>query len=278
MRAGFHLLALALVPAVVSASEAGARLAPGYSAASIVCLATGSSADLAPNSLAAIYGENLASVTRARLDGDIAAGILPYVLSGTGVTVKVNGLLAAVEYVSPQVVVFIVPPELIAGPVTLVLTRNALSGPAVRTELKAIAPALLPFETGRPLARHAASMEWVTRDSPVRAGEEVIFYATGLGPTVPPQVNRRLANEASPLATSNWAVLLDAAPMDAALISYAGVTEGQAGIYELRLRLPESVHPDAELRLSVDGALSQAGMRLWVEQPKPAEPALRSML
>ncbi|MGC4048654.1 MAG: hypothetical protein QM757_03890 [Paludibaculum sp.] len=85
----------------------------------------------------------------------------PYQLSGTGVVVKVGGLLAPVEYISPEVVTFLVPSELRAGPVNVVLTYNFLSGPTIRVQLLPAAPAWFLMETGFVLARHSDSMEWV---------------------------------------------------------------------------------------------------------------------
>jgi len=274
MRLGTLTLALALVPAVAPASDPGARTAPNYTAASIVSLATGRAGELAPNTLAAIYGDNLATATRARQPSDVAAGTLPYVLPGTGVTVKVNGLLAGIEYVSPEAVVFIVPPDLVAGNATVVLTRNAQNGPGVKTTLKTVAPALLPLESGHPLARHAETMDWITAGNPAVADEEIILYATGLGPTAPPQTNRRLASEPSPLA-SELAVLIGDTAVDSADVSYVGVTEGTAGIYEIRLKLPASVGAGAEVLIRIGDAKSQSGMRLWVSETQPVESEAR---
>ncbi len=268
MRPGPILLALALLPVAIPARDPDSRQAPAYSAASIVNLASGRMADLAPNTLAVIYGDQLASTTRSRQDSDLQGVILPYVLSGTGVTVKVNGLLAGIEYVSPDAVVFIVPPELDPGPALIVLTRNALNGPSVLTELKPTAPALIPFENGRPLARAGSNLEWITAARPLAPGDEVILYGTGLGPTIPPQTNRRVASAPAAIQDA-LRIQLDGADLDPRCLSYAGVSQGVAGIYEIRFTLPPFYQPDPEVRLFIGEQGTQPGLRLYTQPPPP---------
>lgn len=265
--------ALACVATVLFASDSGIRQAPSYSAATIVNLASGRAGELAPNTLAVIFGRELATVTRARQASDLQGGLLPSVLPGTGVTVRVSGLLAGVEYVSPEAVVFVVPADLMAGPATVVVTRNALSGPAIRVSLQARAPALLPYEEGYVLARHAEDGAWVSREQPARPGEEVILYATGMGPTNPPQENRKVASERDALEEADEVVLevggWELAPGG---MTYVGVSPGTAGIYEIRLILPEGLESDPEVRLRLGGKESQEGLRLLAKPggPPPA--------
>lgn len=272
--------ALACLAAVLSASPPpGERQAPSYSAASVVNLASGRAGDLAPNTLAAVYGDDLASTTRARTDADLQNGILPSVLPGAGVTVKVNGLLAALEYASPAVVVFVVPPELLPGPAQIVVTRNALNGPTVKFQLKDIAPALLPLEQGRLLARRASDNVWITAQNPAAPGQEIILFATGLGPTLPPQTNRKVAPERSAIALeSDLSVLIDGSPLPRASILYAGVSPGTAAIYEIRILLPQSLASAPEIQISLGGQTTESGAFLhFLSEPQPAAPAPRSI-
>ncbi len=259
--------ALACVATVLFASEPGLRQAPSYSASSIVNLASGRERELTPNTLAAIFGHELATVTRARRETDLRGGMLPYVLPGTGVTVKVNGLLAGMEYVSPEVVVFVVPADLLPGPATVVLTRNALNGPLARVTLDAVAPALLPYQEGRALARHGQDGNWVTEEEPAQPGEEVVLYATGLGPTNPPQANRKVASERDELeAAGQLGVQLGGRELEARQLVYAGVTPGAAGIYEVRFVLPRGLGRDPEVRIRLGERPSQEGLRLFAAE------------
>jgi uncharacterized protein (TIGR03437 family) len=237
-----------------------------------VNLASGRAGDLAPNTLAAIYGRELSAGTRARAEADLQAGLLPYVLPGTGVTVKVNGLLAGVEYASPEVVVFVVPAELLPGPAQVILARNALSGPVVRVELLAAAPALMIYEGGWVLARHAGDLSWVTSEAPTRPGEEVVLYATGLGPTVPPQMNRRVVSERSEIeGLSGLRVVVGEEVLDPSQVVYAGVTPGMAGLYEIRLVLPRSTGEDPGIGIQLGDRKGQQRLRIYTRvQPEAA--------
>ena len=267
-------VALAFLAAVVSASESGQRLAPTYSNATIVNLASGRAGDLAPNTLAAIYGRELSAGTRARDAADLQAGLLPYVLPGTGVTVKVNGLLAGVEYASPEVVVFVVPAELLPGPAQVVLTRNALSGPVVRVELRAAAPALMPYEEGWALARHAGDLSWITAIAPARPGGEVLLYATGLGQTVPPQLNRRVVSERSAIeGLAGFQVVVGEEVLDPSQVVYAGVTPGMAGLYEIRFVLPRSAGEDPEIGIQLGDREGRRRLRVYTRVQPGAAPA-----
>ena len=71
---------------------------PSYSAASIVNAADNLAGPLAPNTIATIYGTGLAYGTKWLTADDIRAGLLPTVLPGTGVRIKVGGIPARLEY------------------------------------------------------------------------------------------------------------------------------------------------------------------------------------
>src|SRR5262249_12346452 len=82
---------------------------------------------LVPGSWAQVQGTNLSSVTRIWNDSDFAGlgNTLPSKLSG--VEVKVNGVSAAVYYVSPTQISFQVPSGILNGPAGNVLVSNPVS-------------------------------------------------------------------------------------------------------------------------------------------------------
>jgi len=264
---------LAAAACAILAAPPDERWAPAYGPTSIVNLASGLP-ELAPNTLAVIYGDNLSSTVASRMDAAPNAAVLPTVLAGSGVTVKVNGLLAAIEYVSPAAVVFIVPPELMPGPASIVLTRNGLNGPSVRVQLQEAAPALMPLESSWALARDAVSVEWRTPELPAAPGDEVILYGTGWGEVIRRLINLQPAVTRSELrARSSLRVYLEGMEAPQSSISYAGVCPGTAGIYEIRFRLPDWVPDDPEIRLSIGGRLTQPGLRLRVARAGLQPPA-----
>lgn len=246
------------------------RQAPSYAAASVVNLASGQSSWIAPNTLVALMGRDLSSSTRARQDSDLSGGVLPLSLPGTGVTVTVNGLLTPVEYVSPDVVVFAVPAEFAPGPASIVLTHNGLAGPNVRVDLKPYAPELFESSNGWVLARHASSMRWVSDAEPAAPSDEVILYATGLGPTTPPQLSRRPPRSASPLADpSLLAVRVGGAGVPTQRITYAGATEGLPGMYEIRLKLADFTEDDPQVEIAMDEIACVRSLRLHLRNHLP---------
>ncbi|WP_321476266.1 hypothetical protein [uncultured Paludibaculum sp.] len=275
----YPLLALAFLACAVIGRSQSPRPAPSYSADSIVNLASGERGRLAPNTLAAIYGRNLAPYSRARVEGDLKGGVLPYQLPGTGVTVKVSGLLAPVEYISPEVVTFLVPSELRPGPATIVLTYNSLNGPIVRVQLAPTAPAWFLMETGLVLGRHRDSMEWIDHKNPARPGEAVIVYAAGLGDTEPVLPYREFPRDPVPLAAApSVRLTLAGRDLDPARILYIGLTPGFPGVYQVDLVLPDDLPQDPELVLEVSGDQTASGacLRFQPTPPQPDAPPLRS--
>lgn len=260
---GRRLCALfAAAACAVLAAPPGERWAPAYSQSSILNLASGLP-ELAPNTVAVIFGNALSPFVASRTEAAPNAAVLPTTLPGTGVTVKVNGILAAIEYAAPNAVVFIVPPELIAGPATIVLTRNGLNGPAVRVTLQEAAPGLLPLDSYWAMTRDAATLEWRLPERPAAPGSEIILYGTGWGQTLRRSINLQPVTRPSELKDRGLLrVLLDGIEVPPDHVSYAGVSPGTAGIYELRFRLPGWTPEDPEIRIAIGDRLSQEGLRL----------------
>lgn len=260
----------------VLAAPPSERWAPAYSQASILNLASGLP-ELAPNTVAVIYGDALSPAVSSRAEAAPNAAILPTVLPGTGVSVKVNGILAAIEYAAPDAVVFIVPPELVAGPASIVLTRNGLNGPTVRLTLQEAAPGLLPMEANWAMARDAETLEWSLPERPLAPGAEVVLYGTGWGRTLRRSINLQPVSVPSEIkARDSLRVYLDGREVPPDLISYAGVSPGTAGIYELRFRLPEWTPEDPEIRIAIGGKFSQEGLRLRAAPSGLQPPELRA--
>src|ERR1700733_3004258 len=101
----FLLAALAVGPLLADSTcpLAGQTAgAPCYTAASIANSASNLAGPYSPNSFLSIYGIDLSYVSRAIGPGDINAGQLPWVLTGTEVSVLIGGISAYMYYVSPN--------------------------------------------------------------------------------------------------------------------------------------------------------------------------------
>jgi uncharacterized protein (TIGR03437 family) len=259
MRALVVLTVALILPAILPAE------APLYSAASIVNAADNQPGTLAPNTLATIYGKNLAYGTRALTPDDIRGGVLPTVFPGTGVRVLIGALPANLYYVSPTQINFLVPPNLLPGSVNLYVAVDGLAGPPVSIQLAASSPALFQLDQQNVIAtRPDGSL--ITTSAPAQPGDTVVLYATGLGQTAPPAVYGMLPTQAAILKPGgDFSVQLDGSAVDASAVSYAGVAPGFAGLYQINLTLPASTGGNPEIRIGLAGSSSPSGLRLAVQ-------------
>lgn len=264
MSAAFLLLAALFFRSCLWAEENKAP-PPTFSTDSIVNSANGSAASLAPNTLASIYGSNLSySIASVSLD-QVGAGKLPATLGGVSVTVA--GVFAALLYVSPSQVNFVIP-NLLSGEADVSLVREAVAGPKARINLIDAAPALFVIDSGRVAATHADGTV-ISPDAPARRGEIIVLYGTGMGVTNPRQVDGVIPRSAARIVLMDGLrVLLDGELQPIESVTYAGITPGYPGLYQINLRVPEKiVRETPEVRIVLGDQISQSGVALPVEPP-----------
>lgn len=235
--------------------------APCYTEAGIVNGASFVAGSLAPNTLASIYGSDLAWTPRPLVAEDILGGRLPVSLGG--VTVHVGAYQAPLYYVSPTQINVLIPANLRPGEHVIRVVRDGWAGPAARIRLSDVAPALFLFDEHTPVATRP-DFSVITPDSPAAAGEYVILWATGLGETVPyVRSYDELPLSAAPLARRNeFQVLVDGQAVDSSRIDYAGVAPGFGGLYQINFRLPETLSANPEVRIALGTSFSPSGIRL----------------
>ena len=237
--------------------------APAYTASSIVNSASGVSSILVPNGLATVYGTNLSAITQALTAADIKGGELPYTLTGTGVSVLVNGLRAHVMYASPSQVNFLVPSLLPPGSAMVEVVRSGVTGGAVRLLVAPASPGLFLLKPGVAVATRADGSV-LTESSAAEPGQFVVLYATGLGETAPSAEYGYVARAAAWVSKrEEFRVVLDGRTL-AEGVYYAGVTLGFGGLYQVNLQLPDWVGPNPEVRILCGDAASPAGVRIPV--------------
>ncbi len=102
---------------------------------------------------------------------------------------------------------------------------------------------------------------------PVRAGELLILWATGLGPTTPPVPTGDLPDFVS-FALFPVRVLLNGEAIPDALILYAGQAPGFAGLQQINILLPpEAPTGEVLVTVEVEGVSSQPGMTVSIDPP-----------
>jgi uncharacterized protein (TIGR03437 family) len=249
-------LALFTALCTLGVNQPTPRAAPYYSTASIVNAADNQSGELAPNAIGTIYGTNLAYSTSALTSADIHGGLLPIMLGPSETTVFINHSPAALYYVSPTQINFLVPPDLLPGPATVYVVVDSWRGPIISLTLAPAAPGLFQLDVQNVIATRADGSV-LTPSAPGLPGEVIVLWATGLGATSPPADGFHLPTSAAPLvATAEISVLLDGVALPRSAIFYAGVSPGFCGLYQINLTLPVSIHQNPEIRVKVDGALS----------------------
>lgn len=264
-------LLFVLAAQLLSASTPTSRQAPIYSAATVLNAATNQVTPLAPNGIFSLYGRDLAFVTRAIGPEEIRADLLPTTLQGTGVRITIENYAVPILFVSPSQINFIVPPNIRPGRVTLKLFREGIVGPGVVLELADAAPGLFQFPPSGPegpsyAIATTATGALIDEKNPAKAGEVIILYANGLGQTDPRMLEGRLARAAAWIAKrTEFRVTLQGSELPAGSVLYAGLAPGFAGLYQINLRLPETLPQNAELLLTIGAQRSAANVRLFTQ-------------
>ena len=236
-----------------TSSEPPQNPPPTYAASSIVNAATPRVGQLAPGTLATLYGSHLALTTRAVTPDDIRSGALPTVLPGTGVRVAIGITQVPLLYVSPTQINFLVPAGIATGPSELRVWLEARAGSAVQIVIGEVSPALFQAD---PEFAVSASRGGVTT-----------LYATGLGRTTPRLLNGELAKGPAPLERlDSFRVEIGGVELPPDAVLYAGAAPGFAGLYQINVRLPEGMQGDPEIRISVSGFKSPTGVKLQMSR------------
>lgn len=233
---------------------------PAYAADTIANSAANIVDWYSSNSFISIYGMNLAFTTREITRTDIAAGVLPTALPGTGVRVVINSILAYVYYVSPRQVNVLIP-SLTPGPATLQLEVNGIAGPEVRLLLRDTAPGLFTFADGATVIGVHGDWSLITSDAPARAGEEIVIFATGLGVTTPATPSGQIPQGARQIKDhANFKVWLNGTALEPEAVDYVGGAPGYAGVYQINITLPVTLASDIgrnpEVRISTGAVIS----------------------
>jgi uncharacterized protein (TIGR03437 family) len=236
--------------------------APSYSDAGIVHIGNYAPGPFAPNSILVIFGTNLARSAQGITAADIKDNRLPSELNYTRVFVDDSAV--PLFYVSPGQVNFMLPATLDYKQAVVRVVREGLTGPEVKIPIVNAAPALFATEAGYAISTHGDG-SLVAKETPARAGEEIVVWATGLGRTSKSPATGEIPVYVSQLLdTSALKIALGVATVDRSLIRYAGLTPYSAGLYQINLVIPPNPPADPEIRVSINEQSSPAGLKLAV--------------
>ncbi|HEX3821678.1 MAG TPA: IPT/TIG domain-containing protein [Candidatus Sulfotelmatobacter sp.] len=224
-----------------------------------------------------IYGSNLASGTA------VWDGTFPTSLGGT--SVKVNGKAAYLWYVSPGQINMQAPSDTATGTVPVVVTTAKGSASSTVT-LGQFAPSFLLLDTEHVtgiilradgsgaygggtydiLGPTGSALGYPTVAA--AAGDSVVLYGVGLGPTAPTILAGQPFSGAAPTIAE---VLL--------LINNVGVTPSfaglsSAGLYQANFTVPSGLgNGDVSLQASVGGLQTPSGVVLSLQNPVAVAPS-----
>lgn len=227
---------------------------PSYTLDGLVLAATQTSAPLAPNTLATLYGSNLSFTTRAVGPSDLSGGMMPTNLDG--VVVYINSSPAPLFFVSPGQINFLVPYDISGVTATLTVNRQNIVGPHLTVPLALTNPAFFVWNGNLAVAEHADGT-LITPTAPASAGEVVVFYAAGLGRTSPDSQTGRIISAAAPLYyASQFQISVGGVSCPQSSVLYAGAAPGFAGLYQINLRLPDPLPANPQIRISIGAQTS----------------------
>lgn len=228
----------------------------------------------APGTWLELYGNSLASRTREWSEVDFVDGMAPTSLGGTSVTI--DGREAYLSYVSHGQVNLQVPSDVLPGEHSIVVHTSAGDSAAYPIVVEETQPGLLApaaFKIGDrqytvgvfadgSFAMPAGSVPGANT-RPARPGETVTFYGIGFGPVTPllnaGEVTTRTRTLTLPFSFS----IGDAT----AVVTYAGLTPGALGLYQLNVTVPAIPAGDAiPVRFRLDGSDSEQTLYIAVGQ------------
>lgn len=208
---------------------------------------------LGRGTIAAVFGEQF-------VFGDaVAASSLPLGQTLGGVRVLVNNQPAPVYFASYGQINFQIPYEAAVGTATVVVEANGLRSNGVTVPIADRAPRMLRLGVGNygifvnqdgtfPVPRTSGLG---AAGRPARAGETLVMYAIGLGPTSP-TVQSGAGAPASPLAVVSPMPVLQfgrtsISIADATTPLFVGLTPGFVGLYQINVTLPSTVEKGANV-------------------------------
>ena len=161
-----------------------------------------------------------------------------------------------------------IPAELTANRTypTVLVAGNQYSVPQ-NVDLIPIAPAMYAFSDGTLVAQHPdATASLVSASSPATPGETLTIYLVGMGATTPPVPSGTVA-PSNPLASvplPRWLLTVDGQP---ARFSFAGLTPGLAGLYQINFTVPPAAKTGTSTLSSQRMAFPANATKLIVAAP-----------
>jgi uncharacterized protein (TIGR03437 family) len=210
---------------------------------------------LVAGSLATIYGSGFTDAP-----GVFAADRFPLPPLLRGVSILLNGRLARVLSVSrtdqSEQINVQVPFELAnARTASVVVVRDGQYSTPLDVPVHVAQPGVFTRDGTQALLVRHPDNTLVTREAPLRAGEVIYFYATGLGPAENNPATGNPAPRSPPARTLSPAQVTIGGVTTEVL--YSGLAPDLAGVYQINVRTPATLASgETDLVVAIGGAAS----------------------
>jgi uncharacterized protein (TIGR03437 family) len=210
-------------------------LAPGgtVNAASYAPAASANGA-IAPGSIVAIFGSNLATAA-------VSAANVPLPTSLNGTSVTMNGTAVPLFYASSGQVNAQVPFGTPSGSVAIQVQRGSQTTTVQSATVAAASPGVFTVNangSGGGVFLHA-NFTPVSSSNPAQPGETILIYCTGLGATNP-SVTSGAAGPTSPVANTVMTPTVTIG-LSSSVVSFSGLAPGYVGLYQINAQVPAGV-------------------------------------
>jgi len=206
-------------------------LPPGPGSITTAVNAASYNHSIAPGSLIAIFGSNLAQTTAF-------AQSIPLPISLADTSVSIDGVRAPLLYVSPSQINAQVPPQTATGMASLSVTTSGSAAPAVSVLVVPFAPQIFTANAKRLLVLNQDT-SLNSAANPAAAGSIVTVFLTGTG------------------ALTSPAASIGGLP---ARLTYAGPAPETVGVAQFNMVVPALQPGDYPLSVTVAGVSSNTGL------------------
>ncbi len=217
---------VALAPPSISANSTvnAASYAPALSANGAV----------SPGSIVSIFGSNFAGAS-------VNATTVPLPTILAGASVLMNGQAVPLYYASATQINAQVPYNIPPGAMTVQVQAGSQTTSAQAANVVIASPGVFTQNASGsgPGAFLHANFTAVTSTSPAHAGETILIYCTGLGPTNPAVVSGSAA-PGNPPATTTIAPTVTIGGINAP-VSFSGLAPTFVGLYQINAQVPPGI-------------------------------------
>ena len=204
---------------------------------------------LAPGMVVALFGSNLAAAEA------LPSQPFPLPTSLGGTSVLVNDIPAPLFFVTPGRVNFLVPYG-VQGPVVQLAVRNPAGQAGARLLWNSSSPGIYQRDGQSDIVHSSGGP--VSAGSPAVRGEELVMYASGLGPVTPVVADGFPASASILSQTVQQPVVRVGGVV--AQVRFAGLTPGSLGLYQVNFVVPSGVSGSVSIEIEMGGVTSNRGV------------------